>query len=287
MNHLKRFLYLTAAASVVPVVLSHAQKAAPAAPAGYVASTEWPTYGHDSGGMRFSPLKQITPANVGTLEIAWVYHLKPEGYVAPARAGRAGAAGRGGAARDAGEARRADVARATGFNSSEGTPLIVGGLMYIASPYGRVVALNPTTGKEVWVYQLPSGNPSTRGVEYFAGDAQTPPLHRRRHLRLEAVHARREDRRAEHEIRRQRLRDPGQVADVAVDRLQEPDHHRRPSGRGKRPGQAGRRAWPTTSTTASWRGPSTRSRKRANPTSAPAGTETARTSGRASTSGAS
>lgn len=47
--------------------------------------------------------------------------------------------------------------------------------MYLPSPYGRVVALNPTTGKEVWTYSLPSGNPSTRGVEYFAGDAQTPP----------------------------------------------------------------------------------------------------------------
>jgi|SRR5437016_14632826 len=32
-------------------------------------STEWPTYGHDSGGMRFSPLKQITPANVSRLQL--------------------------------------------------------------------------------------------------------------------------------------------------------------------------------------------------------------------------
>ena len=123
--------------------------------------------------MRFSPLTQITPGNVGTLEIAWVYHLKPEGYVAPTRAGRAGAAGRG-AARPGVARARAAVARPPA-SRSEGTPLIVGGLMYIASPYGRVVALNPTTGKEVWVYQLPSGNPSTRGVEYFPGDAQTPP----------------------------------------------------------------------------------------------------------------
>src|SRR6188474_2772609 len=58
---------------------------------------DWPYHDHDAGGQRFSPLKQITPANVATLEIAWVYHLKPEGYVAPTRAGRAGAAGRGGA----------------------------------------------------------------------------------------------------------------------------------------------------------------------------------------------
>src|SRR5262245_11642922 len=41
------------------------------------AAREWRTYGHDPGGMRFSPLTQITPANVNTLEIAWVYHMKP------------------------------------------------------------------------------------------------------------------------------------------------------------------------------------------------------------------
>jgi quinoprotein glucose dehydrogenase len=40
-------------------------------------STEWPTYGHDSGGMRFSPLTQITPANAARLKVAWVYHMRP------------------------------------------------------------------------------------------------------------------------------------------------------------------------------------------------------------------
>src|SRR6185436_2819861 len=50
-------------------------------------SKEWPTYGHDSGGMRFSPLTQITPANVGQLKVAWVYHMRPPGSIAPA-AGR-------------------------------------------------------------------------------------------------------------------------------------------------------------------------------------------------------
>ncbi len=47
-------------------------------------STEWPTYGHDSGGMRFSPVTQITPANVARLKVAWVYHMKPAGATAPA-----------------------------------------------------------------------------------------------------------------------------------------------------------------------------------------------------------
>ena len=60
------------------------------------ASTEWPTYGHDPGGMRFSPLTQITPANVSQLQVAWVYHMRP---AAPA-AGDAAAAARPRAARD-------------------------------------------------------------------------------------------------------------------------------------------------------------------------------------------
>ena len=41
------------------------------------ASNEWPTYGHDPGGKRFSPLTQLTPGNVGQLEVAWVYHMRP------------------------------------------------------------------------------------------------------------------------------------------------------------------------------------------------------------------
>ena len=45
--------------------------------------------------------------------------------------------------------------------------------MYISTPYSRVVALDPTTGKEVWVYTTPAGSgvPSLRGVEYWPGDA--------------------------------------------------------------------------------------------------------------------
>ena len=107
-------------------------------------ANEWPTYGHDVGGMRFSPLKQITPANVANLQTAWTYHLKPEGS-------------------------------AGGFRSSEATPLVIDGIMYTGSPYGQVVALDAATGKQVWVYQLPAGTPATRGVEYFPGDKQTPP----------------------------------------------------------------------------------------------------------------
>src|SRR6516225_6023470 len=105
-------------------------------------STEWPTYGHDPGGMRFSPLKQITPANVNRLQRAWVYHMKPTP-----------------------DAR---------FAGSSSTPLVIDGVMYLTTPYGRVIALDPLTGKEMWVYTLPGGQPAGRGLEYWPGDAQTP-----------------------------------------------------------------------------------------------------------------
>ena len=213
MTRLRNALYVTVAVCSMSAGLLYAQsKQGPATtltPEQYAASKEWPTYGHDTGGMRHSPLAEITPANVTNLEIAWTYHLKPEGYVAPAggrgggrggdpaaagdRAGgppaAAGAAqagappagappagapgGRAGA--PAGAPAGGGRGNANGLQGSQATPLVINGIMYIASPYGRVVALDPTTGKEVWVYVLPSGNPATRGVEYFPGDATTPP----------------------------------------------------------------------------------------------------------------
>jgi len=141
-------------------------------------SKEWPTYGHDPGGMRFSPLTQITPANVGQIKVAWVYHMKPAGFVAPAgRFGGGGAAAAGGAVGDTpeGPAGRGGRGRSlSGFRPSEDTPLVIDGVMYVATPYSRVVALDAVSGKELWAYQLPSGSPSTRGVEFWAGDAKTP-----------------------------------------------------------------------------------------------------------------
>ena len=109
-------------------------------------SNEWPTYGHDPGGLRYSPLTQISPANVAQLKVAWTYHMRPQPE--PGR-------------------------ELPSLSGSETTPIVADGVMYIATPYNRVVALDPTSGKEIWVFRLPSGNPSTRGVEYWPGDAQT------------------------------------------------------------------------------------------------------------------
>ena len=51
---------------------------------------------------------------------------------------------------------------------------MIRGVMYVTTPYSRVAAIDPINGEELWFYQLPSGNPSTRGLEYWPGDGKTP-----------------------------------------------------------------------------------------------------------------
>ena len=116
--------------------------------------TDWPNYGNDDGGTRFSPLTQITPANVGKLKVAWTFHLnQAPSTLPPPRAG---------------QPRRLPYSTAT--------PIVVDDVMYFPSPYGRVIALNATTGKELWAYDLPRGDqPPFRGVSYWPGDAKHGP----------------------------------------------------------------------------------------------------------------
>jgi len=134
---------------------------------------EWPTYGHDPGGMRFSPLTELTPANVNRLQVAWVYHMKP---VSPGAATLARpAANTGAAVGDEPGYTRANARPGT-FSPSAVTPLVIHGTMYLTTPYGRVVAIDATTGKEVWAFALPGGGgASTRGVEYWPGEGRTAP----------------------------------------------------------------------------------------------------------------
>jgi quinoprotein glucose dehydrogenase len=51
---------------------------------------------------------------------------------------------------------------------------MINGVLYITTAYGKVAALEPATGKELWTFQLPDGSPATRGLEYWAGDKQAP-----------------------------------------------------------------------------------------------------------------
>jgi len=136
---------------------------------------EWQTYGHDSSAMRFSPLKQITPGNVNKLKVAWVYHMRPPGFTggAPSPA-RRNANAPVGDEPESPTRGRGPSQFGSGFRPSQVTPLVIRGIMYITTPYSRVSALDPVNGAELWSFQLPAGIPSTRGLEYWAGDGKTP-----------------------------------------------------------------------------------------------------------------
>lgn len=161
---------------------------ASAASAAQPAGADWPTYGHDAGGMRFSPLAQITPANVATLKPVWTLHMRQQAGVTqsdtPSDAGVQAQRQAEGAA-----PRR----RHSRFAASEVTPLVVGDVMYITTPYHKALALKPETGEVLWSYDVPGqGQPSLRGVEYWPGDGRTGPriVFGTRDSRLIALNAR-------------------------------------------------------------------------------------------------
>jgi quinoprotein glucose dehydrogenase len=126
---------------------------APAARAPTVAPGDWPLINRDLNANRYSPLTEISTANVASLASSWTYQL--------------------------------------GGNSTA-VPIVVGGVMYMPSR-DRVVALDGDTGALVWEYVLPAPPPpppgaapppgpggggpggggptaSTRGVSYWPGD---------------------------------------------------------------------------------------------------------------------
>ncbi|MEO8225290.1 MAG: pyrroloquinoline quinone-dependent dehydrogenase [Gammaproteobacteria bacterium] len=90
---------------------------------------QWEHYGGDAGGQKFSPLKQITVANVGQLKVAWQYRT--------------------------GELTRQPKLQSA-WAKVEMNPILLperaGGHLVICTPFGRVVALDPARGTERWVY---------------------------------------------------------------------------------------------------------------------------------------
>ena len=130
------------------------------------ANGDWSTYGHDKGAQRHSPLTQITPANVAGLKQAWVYHMKPPELEAAPDANAVRAAAEEGVAPPPPKPR---------FFTSEMTPLVVAGRMYISTPYGRIAALDAATGKELWATTYGPTGQLNRGVEYWPGDKTAAP----------------------------------------------------------------------------------------------------------------
>jgi membrane-bound PQQ-dependent dehydrogenase (glucose/quinate/shikimate family) len=86
--------------------------------------SDWPNYGNDPGGMRHSSLTQINRENVAKLKVAWIFDT---GDISNGQDGR----------------------KRSGF---ETTPILVDGKLYLTTPFNRVIALDPTTGKQLWIY---------------------------------------------------------------------------------------------------------------------------------------
>ena len=85
---------------------------------------EWRYYGADAGGTKYSPLKQINRTNVGTLQPAWTFHT---GEISDGKT----------------------LLTRTAF---EATPLVVDGVMYLTTPFNRLIALDPESGKQLWAF---------------------------------------------------------------------------------------------------------------------------------------
>ena len=128
----------------------------------------WPAYGRDAGGMRFSPLAQITRENVGQLAVAWSYRTGEADV--PIRRGRE--------------------------PSLEVTPLVIDGTMYLSTPFGRVIALDPATGAERWTFdpkidrEAGYGDFTNRGVATWLDERAVSETPCRRRIYVATIDAR-------------------------------------------------------------------------------------------------
>ena len=89
-----------------------------------VKPVEWPYYGGDQGGTKYSPVDQINRGNVARLALAWEWKT--------------------------GERRLLEFGTQPG--AFENTPLMIGDVVYLSTPYNRAVALDADTGRELWSF---------------------------------------------------------------------------------------------------------------------------------------
>src|SRR6185369_12366895 len=85
---------------------------------------EWKTYAGDPGSTHFSPLTAIDRDNAARLRVAWEW--KPEEQPLQQYGTRPG--------------------------MFENTPLMIDDVLYVSTPYNRVVALDAETGRQLWAF---------------------------------------------------------------------------------------------------------------------------------------
>ena len=158
----------TGAAAAVAVGLA----GAPAWAQNAAAEGEWRDFAGGREGMKYSPLDQITKANVGDLRVAWRRPTVDQDLQASNPAWRGG--------------------------RYEDTPLMIGGLLYTVTPLGLIAALDPGTGEPVWVHDpqaYAAGRPANvgflhRGLAYWTDGTEERLLLGTNDARLVSVDAR-------------------------------------------------------------------------------------------------
>ncbi|ESR22852.1 pyrroloquinoline quinone-dependent dehydrogenase [Lutibaculum baratangense] len=148
--------YETEATTTEPAGMGATVESGPAAGAGgrgpdawMETPDSWATFNGDLMAQKYSPADQITPENVGNLEKVWEYHT--------------------GDVSDGSEDIPTTVWSAT--------PLFVNDTLYIGTPFYRIIALEPATGEEKWVFDpdarleaLTQPAMKNRGVAYWQAD---------------------------------------------------------------------------------------------------------------------
>ncbi len=85
---------------------------------------DWPVFSGDAGATKYSTLADINTGNVGALKLAWRW--------------------------ETGEQPLKEYGTSPGI--FEATPIVIDGVMYLSTPYNRVVALDPASGRELWSF---------------------------------------------------------------------------------------------------------------------------------------
>ncbi len=108
---------------------------------------DWPTYGGNKAGNRYSPLTQINTQTVQKLQVAWMYDATEQPD--PANPSRR---------------RNREI---------QCQPIVVDGILYGTTPELKLFALKAGTGEQVWKFEpSPSDRPnSNRGVVYWENGA--------------------------------------------------------------------------------------------------------------------
>ena len=125
--------------------------------AGSAFSADWPSYGGDNGSQKYSTLDQVNASNVADLVTAWSWESPDNATVAD------------------NIAQQNYRAVPAGFKA---TPIVIEGVMYVPSSFGRVVALDAASGEEKWIFDTEawsSGRPAnlgynSRGVGYWSSE---------------------------------------------------------------------------------------------------------------------